>query len=146
MKKLLLMFMVVVGVVLSNPYKDVTKSGVFVKAFSDEGGVGFVVVDEYEILLITSLNVGYNENGVRPVLITYGSNQKILCDATHLRTLDDGKSIYTIDNDYNIISILKRSPNVTVMILNSKYGGEDELWGQTIPLSGFTKLYNLVFK
>ena len=136
----------VVGIVFSNPYKDITSTGSYIKAFSDEGGVGLVTVDDGIVVLVASLNVGYNEHGSRPVILSYGDDQVFMCEATYVSTTNDGSRIYDLNNDFNIISILKKNTSVDVVILNSKYGGDDGLWGQTIPLSGYTRIYNSLYK
>jgi len=146
MKKIVLTIMTMMAIIIANPYLDKTTTGSYIKAFSDEGGVGLVTIEDGMVVLVASLNVGYNEHGSRPVILSYGNDQVFMCEATYVSTTSDGSRIYDLNNDFNIISILKKNTSVDVVILNSEHGGDDGLWGQTIPLMGYTKLFNTIDK
>ena len=152
MKNLILIMLVLVGLTFSDAYIDTTSSGTYIKAFSPEGGIGLITLDKELTAFVTAIQPEKNNNGVLILLIKNSSDydDSQLFELTYASKITDEDGtmmfLYDITNDYGLINMMKRLPELDILILNEPYGGDDGIWGQTISTFGYKQLYKQLYE
>jgi hypothetical protein len=151
--KSVIIMCVLATVAFSEARYKVGDIGAFVQVSTESGGVDFVVfVDDSDmqplVLLRTSLAID-SYNGDKSVVFQNDSDDDdyITVNAYDAFKSDNGDGyLYDISKDDRVISLFKRSSNVTIFFRNTKYGDAPEyIWGQHFVTTGFKENYNKVY-